>query len=93
MWIRFGTVNILIDSGPARLALAHDVPVERVHLRPDSAFRSHLIIDPPMDRADRPSGPDAAAELLARWTESLYQEVVQRPSRWWFWGFIDMKEI
>ncbi len=66
--------------GPARLALAHDVPVVVgwIRRRPDGL---HVVEIEPSDPPP-PDAADRAAEWTARWTATLERAIRETPEQW-----------
>lgn len=85
----FGRARLVIDSGPAVLAVRNDTPLmyaECLHLDHE---RRQIRLLPPREIELAPQARSAEA-ISALWTERLLDEITARPEQWWPWGYVNL---
>ena len=84
---RFGAGTLDIDPGPAQLALRQNMTVLQAACAHQGA-RDHVITFYPPDEI----ATATPSVLCQRWLDRVADEVRQRPSQWWSWGYVDVQE-
>ncbi|HEX9563777.1 MAG TPA: hypothetical protein VF981_07390 [Gemmatimonadaceae bacterium] len=90
VWLRFGQSELLVDPGPAVLALRHRVPVVRASAFHDAAGHSCVRLSPPML-----VGPGTtwtrAEPLMQHWLDCLWSDVSAHPAQWWPIAYVQVR--
>lgn len=89
-WLRFGRAELLVDVGPAVIALRQRVPVIWASTFHDEPGRSRVAFSPPMTvgAGTRWARPD---QLMQHWLDLLWADVRARPAQWWPLVFVPLR--
>jgi lauroyl/myristoyl acyltransferase len=87
-WYPFGDASILLDTGPAIMALRHRVPVLYAESRLASTGTQITLI-PALD-ASSPSERPTAETLLRSWLSEFQKTVTGCPEQWWALNYISL---
>lgn len=89
--MRFGAGTLMMDPGPAVLALRYKMPVVQVACTQVANRRLQVKFYP----ADDPTlveGDDKPLQLCTRWLARLEDELRENPDQWWAWGYVTLSE-
>jgi lauroyl/myristoyl acyltransferase len=88
-WFRLGDAAILLDTGPAILALRHRIPV--LFANSTLSERGTLVTLTPAAGAAAKASEDPTPEaLLQAWVEMLQKVLLEDPGQWWALSFVDL---
>jgi Kdo2-lipid IVA lauroyltransferase/acyltransferase len=89
--VRFGEGTLMMDPGPAVLALRYKMPVVQVACTQVANRRLQVKFYP----ADDPTlieGEEKPLQLCTRWLARLENELRENPEQWWAWGYVTLAE-
>jgi Kdo2-lipid IVA lauroyltransferase/acyltransferase len=89
--MRFGAGTLMMDPGPAVLALRYKMPVVQVACTQVANRRLQVKFYP----ADDPTlveGEEKPLQLCTRWLARLEDELRDNPEQWWAWGYVTLSE-
>ncbi len=81
-WLPFGSGFMLVDLGPARLAIRNKIPVIRASMSGKARAGYTLTLYPSIV-AEEAASP---RELTEKWLSELWDELSRGPGEWWNWG-------
>jgi lauroyl/myristoyl acyltransferase len=88
-WFRLGDAAILLDTGPAILALRHRIPV----LFAKSVLSEHgtcVALTPATGAAPKASEDPTPESLMQTWVETFQTSLLEDPGQWWALSFVDL---
>ncbi|MDB6109607.1 MAG: lipid biosynthesis acyltransferase [Pedosphaera sp.] len=88
-WFRLGDGAILLDTGPAILALRHRVPVLFANnvLGEDGTT---VTLTPAVGAASNAAEDPSPAALLQTWVDTFQAVLLKDPGQWWAMSFVDL---
>ena len=86
---RFGRAQLVIDSGPAVLAVRNDMPLMQVECSHLDHERRQICLLPATEMELHPHRQTPEA-ISALWLQRLEAEITVRPEQWWPWGYVDL---
>ena len=90
VWLRFGPSELLVDPGPAVLALRHRRPVIWATTYHDDTGGSRVLLAPPMEVG--PGTPwTRSGPLMQHWLDLLWSDVSRRPAQWWPIAYVPIR--
>ena len=92
VWVPFGHAQIMINLGPAILAVRNQADVLCVSCMRLPGNRHRLIIHPPLQRVTAMDTLDEALHLLQEAMNVLSEDIRVRPDQWWAWDWTPVRE-
>ena len=90
-WIKFGNAMMLVDIGPAMLAIRNRVPIILCTTHRTDAYRHQIGLEPFLPNYPSSATEEDAVALTQEWINLLVKEIHEYPEQWWQWGNIELR--
>lgn len=90
-WMTFGNAMMLVDTGPAMLAIRNRVPIILCTTYRTDEHRHRIILEPfTPNHPPSPTEQDAVA-LTQEWINLLVNDIREYPDQWWQWATTELR--
>ncbi len=91
-WMTFGNAMMLVDTGPAMLAIRNRIPIILCTTYRTEEHRHRIILEPfTLNYPPSPTEQDAVA-LTQEWIDLLDKEIHKHPDQWWQWTTTELRK-